>query len=497
MLLGAVLHPVPHLDPSSGEPIYRQLYRHLKTLIDTGQLSKGARIPPTRELAGQLGLNRTTVAAAYELLENEGLIKGHVGRGSFVEASVKPAGFGWDGWLGQADISAGAPLRLQGGGAISFASSRPADELFPVLDFQETCAEVLASRDLPSILQLGGPGGYTPLRRHLQAQGARLGLMGLDDDVIVTSGCQQAMDLLQRVLVSPSDSVVVEDPVYPGLRNVFQRAGVRVLGVPVGPSGIDTEALERTVAREHPRLIVVTPNFQNPTGITMPLSARQGLLSMACAAGVPIVENDIYGDLRYESEPIASLKQLDASGAVIQVKSYSKVAFPGLRVGWVTGHRAVIARLTEAKQWTDLHTDHLSQAVLLRFAESGRLEAHLRRVQAAGAERLRAAIAGCERHLPEDTRFTRPLGGMSLWVRLPEPLDAAALLPRVERENVTYLPGRYFAVSRAEPGAFRLSFAGLTPQKISAGLAILGAVFESELEGAVAARRMEPAPAIV
>lgn len=489
--------PSPRLDPTSDEPIYRQLHRHLKFLIDSGHFAKGARIPPTRELAGQLGLNRTTVAAAYELLENEGLIKGHVGRGSFVETGAKVPAFSWEDWLGRWTGFDGPPSQLQKGDGISFASSRPSEELFPVEDFRAACAEVVASKDVSSILQLGGPGGYAPLRRHLQAQGAKAGLLGAGDDLIVTSGCQQAMDLLQRVLVSPGDSVILEDPVYPGLRNVFQRAGVRVLGVPVGPSGIDVDAVERAIARERPRLIVVTPNFQNPTGISMTLAARNSLLSAAGAAGIPIVENDIYGDLRYEGEPLPSLKQLDGSGTVLQVKSYSKIAFPGLRVGWVTGHRAVISRLTEAKQWTDLHTDHLSQAVLLRFAESGRLEQHLRRVGAAGAERLRTALDGCERRLPEGTRFTRPQGGMSLWVSLPEPLDATALLPRVERENVTYLPGRYFAVSRAEPGAFRLSFAGLAPEKISTGLAILGQVFESELERAVAARRMEPAPAIV
>ena len=497
MFLGTAMFPAPHLDPNSDEPIYRQLHRFLKELIASGQLVRGERIPPTRELAGQLGLNRTTVAAAYELLETEGLIKGHVGRGSFVEGHSQTGGFLWEDWMGPWAGSDGAVSPVQRGDGISFASSRPADELFPVDDFRETCQEVLASRELHAILQLGGPGGYAPMRRFLQAQGAKLGLMKATDDVIVTSGCQQAMDLLQRVLVAPGDAVVLEDPVYPGLRNVFLRAGVRVFGVPVGAAGIDLDALERTIARERPRLVVVTPNFQNPTGMTMPLSARHSLLRLAAAAAVPVIENDIYGDLRYEGEPVAPLKQLDETGTVIQVKSYSKVAFPGLRVGWVTGHRAVISRLTEAKQWTDLHTDHLSQAVLLRFSESGRLETHLRRVQSAGAERLRAAVAGCERRMPEGTRFTRPQGGMSLWVRLPEPLDAAALLPRAERENVTYLPGRYFAVSRTEPGAFRLSFAGLPPQKISAGLAILGEVFGTELERAHAARRLEPAPAIV
>jgi 2-aminoadipate transaminase len=241
----------------------------------------------------------------------------------------------------------------------------------------------------------------------------------------------------------------------------------------------------------------VTPNFQNPTGATLPGPARKAVLRAAREARVVVVENDIYGELRYEGEPVPTLKRLDDSGDVVLLRSFSKIAFPGLRVGWVTGPRVLLARLEEAKQWTDLHTDQLSQAVLLRFAESGRLAAHRVRMIAAGGERLAAVLAGCERWLPEGARFTRPQGGMNLWVRLPEPLDAAELLPRAQRENVTYLPGRYFEVSRHDPGALRLSFAGLAPDKIRAGLAVLGEIFSKELDRARAARHSQPAPAMV
>jgi 2-aminoadipate transaminase len=221
------------------------------------------------------------------------------------------------------------------------------------------------------------------------------------------------------------------------------------------------------------------------------------ILAQARQAGVVVVENDIYGELRYEGEPVPPLKELDQTGDTILLRSFSKVAFPGLRVGWVTGPRALIARLAEAKQLADLHTDQLSQALLLRFAESGRLASHKNRILAAGAERLAAVLAACERSLPPTTRFTRPQGGMNLWVRLPEPLDAAELLARAERENVAYVPGKYFEVTHHELGSLRLSFAGLAPEKIRAGVAILGEVFSSELERVRAQRRYDPAPAMV
>jgi len=487
--------PLPQLDAASDEPIYRQLHVFIRQQIQDGRLAPGTRIPPTRELAGQLGLNRTTVAAAYELLEAEGLIRGHVGRGSFVAqpAEAAPAGgIDWEGrFLAAASSDPPLPAAPTGPDAISFTSARPAEDLFPMDEFRAACIEVIESREAARILQLGSPFGYAPLREYLLREAREW------DDLLITNGCQQALDLLQRLFTVPGDAVLVEDPIYPGLKNVFARAGLRTVGVPVGLDGLDPEALPRLIARERPRLLVVTPNFQNPTGATMPLAARQTLLKMAQEAGLIVIENDIYGELRYEGAPLPTLKQLDSTGDVLQIKSFSKLAFPGLRVGWVTGPQAVVQRLAELKQSTDLHSDQLSQAVLLRFAESGRLAAHRERMVTAGRQRLQAVIAGCERHLPAGARFTRPQGGMNLWVRLPEPLDASELLPRAHNELVSYLPGRYFAVSRHEAGSLRLSFAGLPPDRIEKGLAVLGRLFGEELERARTARSAGLAPAIV
>jgi 2-aminoadipate transaminase len=270
-----------------------------------------------------------------------------------------------------------------------------------------------------------------------------------------------------------------------------------LLGVPVGSDGIELDSLERVVRRERPKLLVVTSDFQNPTGATLPLESRTAILRLARECGTVVIENDLYGDLRYQGEALPSLKQLDDSGHTILLRSFSKIAFPGLRVGWVIGPRAPLARLVQSKQLCDLHTDQFSQALLLRFAESGRLAAHRARMLEAGAERLRAVLAACARHLPEGARFTRPQGGMNLWVRLPEPLDAGELLPRAQRENVAYLPGRYFAVSKFEPGGLRLSFAGLAPEEIEKGIAILGDIFRRELERTRSAEALEPAQAMV
>ena len=452
--------PIGPLNPRDKTPLFRQLHDQMRELIESGRIAQGSRLPATRELAGQIGLNRTTVSAAYALLESEGLIRGHVGRGSFVSGGK----------------GAGATT-----GPSSFSRSRPSELLFPLEEFRKTCAEVIASPDAASILQLGSPSGYPPLRRYLLEQARAEGVARESDDILITSGCQQAFDLLQRT-VDPGSTVLIEDPVYLGVRSVFERAGARLIGVPVGRDGLDLEILERVIARERPRLLCVTPNFQNPTGATMPIEARRRLLAITRAAGVMVIENDIYGPLAYEGDPIPAIKRLDETGDTILLRSFSKVAFPGLRVGWVIAPRPLIEKLTETKQWSDLHTDQLSQAVLLRFAESGRLEEHRERMLIAGRERLQAALEACAAYLPSGAKFTRPRGGMSLWIELPATLDAAELLPRAEREGVNYLPGKFFAVSRPQPNGLRIRFAGMTPEEIRSGLAILGRIFKEELD---------------
>jgi DNA-binding transcriptional MocR family regulator len=409
-------------------------------------------------------------------------------------AGVDPGtGLNWRNLLedgGNADAAHQAPA------AISFSSSRPAESLFPLDEFRATCDEVIRSADAPSILQLGSPGGYTPLRHRLLEDARGQGVARATDDILITSGCQQALDLLDRVLIRGRHPVAIEDPVYPGIRNLFQASGARVSGLAVGPEGVAPESLAQLLTRERPRMVVLTPSFQNPTGATIPAAARRTILRMLRSAGAVLVENDIYGALRYEGADQPAFKYIDDSGDTVLLRSFSKISFPGLRVGWIIGPQPLIARLAEAKQLSDLHTDQLSQAILLRFLESGRLSSHLERTLAAGKERLRAALEACARHLPEGCTFTRPQGGMSLWVELPEALDSSELLESAQRRGVSYLPGRYFAVSRPRSNALRLSFAGLAPDRIEEGLAILGEVFRNHWRTRFE-RGLDPVPAIV
>ena len=438
------------LSPDSGEPLYRQLYASIKSNIHSGAMADGMRLPATRELAHSLGVNRTTVAAAYELLEREGLLSAHVGRGTFVHAP-----------------GSGIP------GVISFSSSRPADELFPLDAIQAILRQSTEDPELlRSLLQLGSTLGYQPLREYIASTFDEPAANGAASGVLISSGCQQALDLLARAFVQPGDLVMVEDPVYPGLREVFHRSGARLIGLPVGEIGLDLEALELALRRERPRLLLVTPDFQNPTGATLPMESRKELVALARRHNVTLVEIAIYRGLRYEGEELPSLRSLDETGGVIHIGSFSKIAFPGLRVGWVCAMREQIERLAEAKQWSDLHTDHLSQYILHEFARSGGLAEHRRRMLDAGRQRLSAALAALAA-IPEIEHFTRPQGGMSLWVTLRQGLDAERVLDATGG-RVSFLPGSAFAVSRRYPSSFRLSFAGLRPAAIQKGIEIIG-----------------------
>jgi 2-aminoadipate transaminase len=493
-------------DPASEFPLYRQLSRQITGFIGSGEISVGDRLPPTRELAGLIGLNRATVSAAYALLEEQGLIQGHVGRGSFVAAqfptanrtdsNAREAGDGtpldWDAILPRSEMKTSTPLFPI---EISFASSRPARAAFPLATFRRLAREVIEGPQAADILQLGSPHGYGPLRRYLLEEARRAGLAHPGDDLLVTNGCQQALDLLARVLSGEGSSVIVEDPIYHGLWQVFARAGAELALATVSPQGVDAGDLALLVERNRPRVVVLTPNFQNPTGASLSLEGRQDIVRIATRHQIVLLEIDIYSDLRYFGAPLPRLKELDQSGNVVLLGSYSKVSFPGLRVGWVLGPRPLIARLAEYKQMCDLHSDQLSQAVLLRFAESGELAKHISRTRAQGAKRLEAALEACHEYMPEGTRFTRPEGGMSLWVELPATLRSQDLLNQCQEHGVDFLPGKYFSPQHGHPHALRLSFGGLSPEQIRRGIRVIGMV--GRQQGLEETQTPEPLAALV
>ena len=367
-----------HLQSESHIPLYVQLRDQLRALVHSGELRAGDRIPASRELAGQLGVHRTTVANAYAELESEGLIQGHVGRGTYICAipekqfSPPPRSNGngnghngpmrWEALFAddRAEESLSRMMPRVPPGAIAFTVARPPDETFPLEEFRHSANAVLR-REGRRILQLGSTDGYEPLKRELISLFRGEGLNVKPEQLLITDGCQQAIDLVCKAFLRPGDSVALENPGYPGAIAILAGARVRPLAVGVEPDatrtghvGLDIDALETVLMQNRVKFILVTPDFHNPTGTALPVARRRALLELAARFQVPVVEDGIYARLRLRGNPIPSLKALDTAGNVIHIDSFSKTAFPGLRVGWCIGPESAIERLRIVKQSTDL-----------------------------------------------------------------------------------------------------------------------------------------------
>jgi 2-aminoadipate transaminase len=491
-----------HLQPESHVPLYIQLRDQLRALVSTGGLRPGDRIPASRELAVQLGVHRTTVANAYAELESEGLIRGHVGRGTFIleeESAHKsslalppPASNGnlrWESMFAdeRGEESLSRLMHSAPSGSISFLMARPATEFFPVEDLRN-CTNAVWRREGSVILQFGSSDGYASLKQVLVSMLRGEGYEAADENLLITDGCQQALDLLCKAFLRPGDTVLIENPTYPGTLAILAGARVRILGVPVktesGPGtipGVDVSAIEAVLMQNRVKMIVLTPDFHNPTGTTLPVAERRRLLELAARFQVPIVEDHIYARLRARGERVPSLKQLDRSNLVIQIDSFSKIAFPGLRVGWIVAPSNVVDRLRLVKQATDLHTGQLGQAILAEYMRRGLLRRHLERTRKAYSARLCVLESALAKHMPHGTKWTRPEGGMCVWVELPPGFDANELLIHVRERGVLFSPGRYFYLQNPMPNTLRLGFTGLNEREILRGIATLADVLRIEM----------------
>src|SRR5271155_1703314 len=489
-----------HLQPESHIPLYVQLRDQLRALVHSGELRTGDRIPASRELAMQLGVHRTTVANAYAELESEGLIQGHVGRGTYIcgvperQFTPPPRTNGNGGSVrgeslfaderGEDGLSRLTPEVPKD--AIGFVAARPPEEHFPVEEFRSCCNAVLRS-DGRKVLQIGSSDGYEPLKSALIDFFRDEGLNVRSEQLLITGGCQQAIDLVCKAFLRPGDSVALENPAYPGALAIFSGARVRTLAVGVetdarrvGHAGLDVEALESVLMQNRVKFIFITPDFQNPTGTTLPIAERRRLLEIASRYQVPVIEDYIYARLRLRGSAIPSLKSLDRSGNVIQIDSFSKIAFPGLRVGWCIGAESVIERLRLLKQTTDLHTDQLAQAAMGEFMRRGYLARYTAKMKKIYRGRLETMEQALAKHMPEGMAWSRPEGGLSVWVTLPTGVDAAELLIHLRERGVIFVPGRFFYFQHPQPNALRLSFAALDEKQIVRGVQSLAELLKIE-----------------
>ena len=339
---------------------------------------------------------------------------------------------------------------------LSFAGGLPAPELFPLEAIAEAHATVLA-REGAQALQYSTTEGFGPLREWVAARLRGRGVRCTADEVLITNGAQQGIDLAGRIFVDPGDAVAVESPSYLAALQTFSGLEARFVALPSDDQGLDVDALEERLAAEPVKLIYVVPEFHNPKGTTLSLERRHRLVELAAAHRVPIVEDDPYGELRFRGEFLPPLAALDEEGLVVHLGTFSKTLAPGLRLGWLVGPKPLVRAATIAKQASDLHTATLAQRAAAALLETFDYEAHLGRIRATYASRCEAMLTALERHLPAGTTWTRPDGGLFVWAQLPLGLSSTVLFEDAVRAKVAFVPG-----ARSSPAAGATTSCGST-----------------------------------
>lgn len=368
---------------------------------------------------------------------------------------------------------------------ISFAGGLPAPELFPLSEVRAAADKVL-TQDGGQALQYGPSEGFGPLREWITAEVGRRGIEAAAEQVLVTSGSQQALDLAGKLFLDAGDAVLTENPTYLAAIQSFQTYEPRFVPVATDAHGLIPEELPALIRRHKPKFLYTIPNFQNPTGITLSRERRQTLAQVAAEFDLTVIEDDPYGKLRYSGSDIPPVKHWDVAGKVIYVSTFSKTIAPGLRLGWTVAPSEVFTRMLILKQASDLHTSSFDQRVAHVYLTHTDQEAHLGRIRTAYGERFGIMDAALRSHLPTGYQWTHPEGGMFLWVSGPAALDSVELLRRSVREKVVFVPGRDFFPADGGTNHFRLNFSNSTPDRIREGVRRLGALCSAQVAVATA-----------
>lgn len=377
---------------------------------------------------------------------------------------------------------------------ISFAGGLPAPEVFPVKRFEEACRIVLEKHG-PRALQYGPTEGYEPLREMIARNISRYGILAESENVLITSGSQQALDLIGKLLVNSGDRVLVEAPSYLGALQAFNVYGAQFVSVPLDDDGMRTQELEGSL-RVSPKFMYVLPNFQNPAGVTLAEERRRQLIFLADKYGIPIVEDDPYGQLRYEGDHIAPLVVLDYKtlsshnglppANVIYLSTFSKTLAPGIRLAWIVAPSEVIGKLVLLKQAADLHTSTFNQMVAYETAKDGFLDQHVKLIRQVYRERRDAMLNALEGFFPPEVTWTHPKGGLFLWTTVPKEIDCRLLFRSALAEDVAFVPGDCFYANDVLEGCrhMRLNFSFSPPDQIEEGIRRLSVAVKMQLRHA-------------
>ena len=372
---------------------------------------------------------------------------------------------------------------------ISFGGGLPAPDVFPVEEFTQACIRVMRDHGAEA-LQYGSTDGYVPLREMIARHTSQYGIEITIDNILITSGSQQALDLIGKIFINRGDRILVESPTYVGALQAWNAYGAEYVTVPSDEDGMIIEKLEEAL-RTGPKFIYVLPNFQNPTGVTMSLERRYKLVEIADRYGVPIIEDDPYGQLRFEGEHLPTVEVIDDKirdqngfyhGNVIYLSTFSKTLAPGIRLAWVIAPPEVIRKLISAKQGVDLHTSTFNQIVTYEVARGGFLSKHVCHINDVYRERRDIMLDALEKNMPPGVTWTHPKGGLFLWVKLPVGFNSTEILKDAIEQKVAFVPGNSFHPNGGGENTMRLNFSYSNPDLIREGIARLGVTFKKYIK---------------
>lgn len=485
------------IDRDGSQPIYLQVAGAIRGAVLAGDLAPGSKLPSTRSLAQELGVHRQTVIEAYRLLESEGHLRAGVGAGTFVrrpplsatmEGEARP--FAWRSLLRDPRLLEEDPSRFLSTTRlrlprhpIQLSGAIPDRRHFPLEDFARCVSEVLEAADT-SLLDYASPEGDGPLRRWVVEWLARAGVRDLEEGrVFILSGSQQGLDLLAHLFLNHGDAVVTEAPTYTGAFMALRHAGARIASVPMEPEGLSLEMLEALLDREPVKFLYTMPCFQNPTGISLAPERRGRLLALARRRKLAIIEDHYDSDLYYAGDPPRPLLADDATGQVIYLGTFSKMLFPGVRVGWMVVPAELVESVRQVRWATDLASATLTQSAMACFCRHGHLERHLERMRRINGQRLEAMLAALAECFPEGSTWTRPQGGMTLWAEVPEGIDTLEVFHAAASRGVVFSPGAAFFPNGGGHAGMRLSFVRESEARIRRGIEILGELLAERTSG--------------
>lgn len=364
---------------------------------------------------------------------------------------------------------------------ISFAGGLPAPDLFPVQQMKTISYEVLETMGVQA-LQYNPTEGYDPLRRQIIARMAEQGMTVELDQILITAGSQQGLDFSGKIFLNPGDLVLCESPSYLGAINAFKAYECNFKSIETDAEGMVLSALEAALENEpHVKMIYVIPDFQNPSGRTWSLERRKGLIALANQYKVIVIEDNPYGELRYDGQAIPTIKSMDTEGRVVYLGTFSKTFCPGLRIGWVAAEEPVISKYVMVKQGADLQTNSMSQRELSLFIERYDFDAHITQLVDLYRRRRDVMVQAIETHFPSEARYEVPQGGLFLWVTVPEHINTKALMIEAVANRVAYVPGDSFFPEGNVFNTMRLNFSNMAEPQIEEGIARLGALLKAAL----------------